>query len=63
VDIQLIRHIKDMRILDFPSGLSSFVAEVYNDYTIDNVVECNLLYDVDIPISLNTQTVFFIWLF
>jgi len=47
VDVQLICHIKDIRILDFLSGSFSFVAEAYNDYTIYNIVGCNLLYDID----------------
>jgi hypothetical protein len=47
VDVQLICHIKDIRILDLLSGSSSFVAEAYNDYTINNVAGCNLLYDID----------------
>ena len=47
MDIQLFRHTKDIRILDFLSGSSSFVAEAYNDYTIVNVIGCNLLYDID----------------
>ena len=46
VDVQLILR-KDIRILDFLSGSFSFVVEVYSGYTIDNVVGCNLLYDID----------------
>lgn len=47
MDVQLILRIKDIRILDFLSGSFSFVVDVYSGYTIDNVVGCNLLYDID----------------
>jgi hypothetical protein len=40
-------HLKSLKILDCPSGASSFVAEATNDYNIDTVVGCDLLYGDD----------------
>jgi hypothetical protein len=34
-----------LKILDCPSGASSFVAEVYNEYNIKKVIGCDVLYD------------------
>jgi 2-polyprenyl-3-methyl-5-hydroxy-6-metoxy-1,4-benzoquinol methylase len=33
------------KILDCPSGASSFVAEAYNEYKIKKVIGCDVLYD------------------
>ena len=40
-------YLKSLKILDCPSGASSFVAEATNDYGIDTVVGCDLLYSDD----------------
>jgi hypothetical protein len=34
-----------LKILDCPSGASSFVAEAYNGYNIKKVIGCDVLYD------------------
>lgn len=34
-----------LKILDCPSGASSFVAEAYNEYKIKKVIGCDVLYD------------------
>jgi len=41
-----IDHLKKYRILDCPSGASSFVAEAHNKHGI-NIVGCDLLFDKD----------------
>ena len=39
--------LKGLKILDCPSGASSFGAEAYNEYGIKKVVGCDVLYDND----------------
>ena len=34
-----------LKILDCPSGASSFVAEAYSEYNIKKVIGCDVLYD------------------
>lgn len=35
----------ELKVLDCPSGASSFVAEAYNEYNIKKVIGCDILYD------------------
>ncbi len=40
-----LSNLKDLKILDCPSGASSFVAEASNEYKVKQAVGCDLMYD------------------
>ena len=42
-----VSQLKGLRILDCPSGTSSFVAEAFDVHNIKQVVGCDMLYDID----------------
>ena len=41
----VLSELESLKILDCPSGASSFVAEAFNDYDIKKVVGCDILYE------------------
>ena len=42
-----LSNFKDLKILDCPSGASSFVAEASGEYKVKKAVGCDLMYDND----------------
>ena len=40
-----LSNFRDLKILDCPSGASSFVAEAFSEYKVKKVVGCDLMYD------------------